>query len=443
LPTVSIEVSRRGITIQHALKMSLMNPSCFHLRARISAALKCQALIICLVVSAGIGKAAPLPSQASVVPELEKGGLTALDQGDRDDCSLFAITGVAELESFRRPATPHERLSEEYLIWASRQFSGNKDDQAMFYEAVAGLNALGVCPAEAMPYARKPDLSLKPSPEAIEQARELRERWNVHWIKRWSVDSRLSEQELDSIKAALAKGHAVACGLRWPKDLKGSALLAPPKPDQVFDGHSIMLVGYEDAPGGNGGKFTFRNSSGPGWGENGYGTISYAYARTYANDALWLQLGPPGSEVPAKRYEAETMAVADRKHCEVHPQKMSDFGGRMWSGGAQLFCGFEKGGVVELTFDVEQAGRYRLRALATAAPDFGIVRVVIDEDRMPRLFDLYSGRVCPAGALELGTYDLAVGRHRIRFTSVAKNPSSKGFAIGLDAIDLMTPKQPG
>jgi len=243
-----------------------MNPTCFDLGARISAALKYQAVIVCLVMPAGIGKAAPPPSQATVVPELEKDGLTAVDQGDRDDCSLFAITGVAELESFRRPATPHERLSEEYLIWASRQFSGNTDDQAMFYEAVAGLNALGVCPAEAMPYAGKTDPSGKPSPEAIEQARELRERWDAHWIKRWSVDSRLSEQELDSIKAALAKGHAVACGLRWPKDLKGSALLAPPKPDQVFDGHSIMLVGYQDAPGGNGGEFTFRNSSGPGWG---------------------------------------------------------------------------------------------------------------------------------------------------------------------------------
>ena len=52
------------------------------------------------------------------------------------------------------------------------------------------------------------------------------------------------------------------------------------------------------------------------------------------------------------------------------------------------------------------------------------------------------GPLCPAGSLELGTYDLAAGRHRLRVTSVGKNPSSKGFAIGLDAIDLIALKEP-
>jgi hypothetical protein len=52
-------------------------------------------------------------------------------------------------------------------------------------------------------------------------------------------------------------------------------------------------------------------------------------------------------------------------------------------------------------------------------------------------FDLYSGRVCPSGSLELGTHELGGGEHRIRFTSVAKDRVSGNYNFGLDAIDLL------
>jgi len=367
--------------------------------------------------------------------------MTARDQGDRDCCSLFAITGVAEFESVQHAALPHRRLSEEYLIWAAHKSSGDTGDQAMFYSAVDGLNKLGVCSEERMPYASKPDPNRKPSSAACAEAQKLHERWQVHWIKRWSVDCPLSEQQLLEIKHALAGGHPVACGLRWPKKLNGSQLLNVPPSQQVFDGHSIMLVGYHDDPAGNeGGILQFRNSNGPAWGEKGYGTMSYAYARAYANDALWLQIGPPQSEAPARRYEAETMAVSARERCSVNVQKMNEFGATMWSAGAQLFCRAEKGGFVELGFEVQPAGRYRLRVLATAGPDFGKVRTMLDGKSLAREFDLYSGRVSPAGSLELGTHDFSAGRHRLRFTAVAKNAVSKNFFFGLDAVDLITAK---
>ena len=60
-------------------------------------------------------------------------------------------------------------------------------------------------------------------------------------------------------------------------------------------------------PGG--GVFYFRNSDGPNWGDRGYGVVSYAYVRTYANDAIWLKEGPPHSEEPLVRFEAERMAI--------------------------------------------------------------------------------------------------------------------------------------
>jgi hypothetical protein len=396
--------------------------------------------ITLLVSSKGAARGLePLPREISLIPDLNRSGLTALDQGGRDVCSLFAITGLAEFESARHAAVPHHRLSEEYLIWAANKATGLAGDQAMFYKAVDGLNGLGICSADRMPYAAKPDPHRKPPPESVAEARELRERWQVQWIKRWSLDSPLGERQLLEIKRALAEGHPVACGLRWPKDLKGYHLLDVPPGNKVFDGHSIMLVGYQDDPAKNGGGILwFRNTSGAGWGENGYGIMSYAYARAYANDALWLRLGPPQSEVPAKRYEAETMAVPAKERCPVDAQNMNEYGASMWSAGTQLFCRAEKGGFVELDFEVRPAGRYRLRVLATAAPDFGKVRAMLDGRHLPPEFDLYSGRVSPAGSLELGTYDFPAGNHRLRFTAVAKNAASKGFFFGLDAVDLIT-----
>ena len=50
----------------------------------------------------------------------------------------------------------------------------------------------------------------------------------------------------------------------------------------------------------------------------------------------------------------------------------------MWSQGKQLFCAAEKDGFVELAMEVRKPGRYRLRVLATAAPDFGTIRMALD-----------------------------------------------------------------
>ncbi|HEV3386675.1 MAG TPA: C1 family peptidase, partial [Gemmata sp.] len=289
-----------------------------------------------------------------------------------------------------------------------------------------------------MPYQAKPNPNRKPSPEAVREAKALAQRWDVHWIKRWDVTQRLSDAQIHAIKQAIAAGHPVASGLRWPN--KGDDLIDVPPADKVFDGHSILLVGYEDdasKPGG--GVFVFRNSWGPKWGNNGYGNMSYAYARTYANDALWLQLGAPRSEIPTVQFEAEHMPATASGKATAAPQDMADFGGSMWSNGKQLLCQAEVGGFIDLTFNVRQAGKYRVRVLATAAPDFGIIRASMG-GKADGSFDLYSGRVCPSGPLELGTHELAAGKHTIRFSVTGKNPGSKGHSFGLDTIDLFAEK---
>ena len=394
-----------------------------------------------LIAAGGIALAGtrdPLPREADLCPELGRLGLTARSQGGRDTCSLFAVTALAELECARATPNQPKRLSVEFLIWAANEATGRGGDQAMFYEAVHGLNALGICADELLPYAGKRDAALPPSAAARADARGRAQQWQVHWIRRWDVKRPVSDAQFLAVRAALAAGQPVACGLRWPKVLKGHKLIEVPPPDGVYDGHSIVLTGYRDDPAKRGdGAFLFRNSQGTRWGDGGYGVMSYAYARAYANDAVWLGLGPPDSEVPVERFEAESLTVLARDRCETSTQDMATWGGPMWSQGTQLFCRAGSGGYVELGFAVRKAGRYRLRVLATAAPDFGKVRAALDGKPAGPVFDLYCGRVCPSGSLELGTHDLAAGPHRLRFTAVGSDAASTGTLFGLDAIDLV------
>ena len=382
-----------------------------------------------------------LPRKTDLGPEFHRFGLTPRSQGGRDTCSLFAVTALAELESARATSGRHKQLSVEFLIWAANEATGRGGDQAMFYEAVHGLNVLGICADELMPYAGRRGAERTPSAAALADARGRARRWQVHWIRRWDVKRPLSDAQVLAVKAALAGGHPVACGLRWPKVLAGHKLVGVPPPDKVYDGHSVVLTGYQDDPAKDGeGVFLFRNSSGPRWGDGGTGVMSYAYARAYANDVLWLGLGPPSSEVPLERFEAESLAVLARDRCDTSEQDMGTWGGPMWSGGKQLFCSASRGGFVELGFAVRKRGRYRLRVLATAAPDFGTVRAALDGKPAGPVSDLYSGRVCPSGSLELGTHDLTAGPHSLRFTAAGRNAASAGWLFGLDAIDLLSAK---
>jgi hypothetical protein len=378
-----------------------------------------------------------LPSQIDLGPDFREFGLEPQAQGKRETCSLFAITAIANFEVARAGGRNREPLSVEFLTWAANEATGLSGDQAMFYEALHGLNQLGICTAELMPYEKTSHDRRTPSEAALANAKKLSDRWKVEWIKRWDVSRGLSADELRAIKSALASGHPVACGLRWPKAPRGTSIVEVPPPDDVRDGHSVVFTGYQDAQGSSDGFFRFRNSSGPEWGDKGYGVMSYAYTLAYANDALWLQLGAPGSEKPAERFEAEAMNVLAREKCETAPQDMKESGRGMWSQAEQLLCRAQPGGSVELGFEVREAGRYRVRVLATAAPDYGTIRVALDGKAQRPDFDLYAGRICPAGSLELGEHELTAGKHTLRVTAVGKNTGSNDYSFGLDAVDLI------
>jgi C1A family cysteine protease len=100
------------------------------------------------------------------------------------------------------------------------------------------------------------------------------------------VNTGLTDEEFAGIKRTLNQGWPVCSGLRWPKQEKWkSDVLQMCPPEAVFDGHSVLLVGYRDDPNQpDGGVFIFRNTNRGG--RDGF--MPYAYARTYMNDAAWI-----------------------------------------------------------------------------------------------------------------------------------------------------------
>jgi hypothetical protein len=86
---------------------------------------------------------------------------------------------------------------------------------------------------------------------------------------------------------------------------------------------------------------------------------------------------------------------------------------------------------------VRQKGAYRLVLQLTKAPDYGIVQLSLDGQKLGEPIDLYHPDVVPSGALALGTRDLKAGEHELTVEIVGANPKAvKAYMFGLDYLKL-------
>ncbi|MBN1852092.1 MAG: hypothetical protein JW829_05180 [Pirellulales bacterium] len=209
-------------------------------------------------------------------------------QGDRNTCSVFTIAGGLEYAMAKKKGESC-RLSIEYLNWSANQMVHDVDDGAYFSDIWKGFTKYGACPEEAMPYQKDFDPKLRPNSVAQEQAKEFLDAgFQLHWIKEWNPNTGLTDDQFQGIRDVLDRGWPVCAGCRWPKKefLKWrDDLMVMVPPEQVRDGHSVLLVGYRDDPDlPGGGGFIFRNSSNSGRD----GLMSFEYARAYVNDGVWI-----------------------------------------------------------------------------------------------------------------------------------------------------------
>lgn len=221
--------------------------------------------------------------RADLRPLFAKWGLPLKSQGNRPTCSVFVVTAALEFAIAQRQQAGYV-LSEEYLNWASNEVLGVYEDGGYFADLWKGYEKHGICEAALAPYAETFDPKWEPSKEARRQAHAFREdRHELAWIKPWDVTTGLSDDELEAVLQAIRDGLPVCAGLRWPKQPSWeNGTLGMCSPEEVFDGHSVLLVGFtlgrDEEPhdvlifkdSGNGGRYAY---------------MPLEYARQYTNDA--------------------------------------------------------------------------------------------------------------------------------------------------------------
>ena len=226
-------------------------------------------------------------------PEISSLGIAIRpNQGGRGTCSVFAMTFLLDFMYAKNYGMKNADLSEEYLNYVSNLAIGQQVDGGFFDQLDKGYQKYGMVNESLVPYKSSFDPNMNLRQAILTTGSALAPRLKPHFIKAWDVNTGLQASQLLAILFQLKQGRPVAAGLRWPKKfatekIYGVTLMKTPPPSEVFDGHSIDFVGYKAAKAFPGeGYLIFRNSWGTGFGDNGYGYMSFDYAMKYVNDAV-------------------------------------------------------------------------------------------------------------------------------------------------------------
>lgn len=162
-----------------------------------------------------------------------------------------------------------------------------------------------------------------------------------------------------------------------------------------------------------------------------YPAASPAERVGYWDDALAAPRVVPGA------LEGEELRILRRTAGNPHPQELSGFGDQ-WSGDAHLWWIQAKpGDQLALAVPVAQAGRYRLLAQFTKAPDYGIAQLSLNGRKLGEPRDFYAENVIPTGEVELGVFELPAGQAELLVEITGANSRAvQRFMFGLDYLNL-------
>lgn len=255
------------------------------------------------------GTAAPMAA-VDLRPRFRELELGTKSQGLRPSCAVFAVVSALEYQN-AAAAGQAEKLSEEYLIWATRRTLGiptgekrlldadkgggdgdNADADARdagfsLQEVLAALRAYGIPLQREMPNTFGVGMEKIPDPgdEVVASARDRRR------VSTFTVPGMNNAVKIANIMHALNEGVPVVVALRWPhwRTLR-APLLSQQTPREGY-AHAVTLVGYESNNGqADGLRFIFKNSWGIRWGTGGYGFAEIGYLREHLLEAAVLEV---------------------------------------------------------------------------------------------------------------------------------------------------------
>lgn len=225
------------------------------------------------------------------------------DQGNRPTGSVHAMVFLAEFAASKKMGINNLNLSEEYLNRVANQISGNVQDGDHLTNCFRAYMMAGACRESMAPY-RAVYHPFQPPIGGAQIANGQMHRKGIPvTLKPWMMGTvspqnlpgqpawptipgqGFAEGQLAQMKSHIAARWPVAISIRWPNDYQTVSVhgvelmkMAPPGATQYSKG--IALVGFRQDPRfPGGGFFAFRNSDGPGWGNGGYGFVSYNYVR--------------------------------------------------------------------------------------------------------------------------------------------------------------------
>jgi C1A family cysteine protease len=191
------------------------------------------------------------------------------DQGNLGSCTGNGIAGALQFERMKQNLTPAFNPSRLFIYYNERviEHTVNSDSGAMIRDGIKTVAKQGDCPEDNWPY----DISKfadKPPPICYREALQYK-----------AVQYQRLVQNLIQMKGCLADGYPIVFGFtvydsfESPDATKTGVIPMPAPNENVLGGHCVVAVGYDDTQQ----RFIFRNSWGAGWGQQGYGTMPYAY----------------------------------------------------------------------------------------------------------------------------------------------------------------------
>lgn len=186
------------------------------------------------------------------------------DQGPRNTCLAFAVTGAHELErNHSSSLTLH--LSEEAIYWAARQLCTGTSGLT-FVSAGQALSSQGQPEETVWPYDQLCDESIgyAPPPGVL-----LDSNCFLAELKRIDLS-------IDAVREILDQHRLVVLGIQMSASFfgdNGGIIQMPTAGEIIQAGHAVGVVGYSDLEE----YLLFRNSWGEEWGDEGYGYLPYAY----------------------------------------------------------------------------------------------------------------------------------------------------------------------
>lgn len=230
--------------------------------------------------------------QVDLRPKIEQYGIEVQDQGNRNTCSVFALDFVQEFAAAKSTGRRNTHFSEEYLNYAGNLANGQFVDGGFFADLNNGYKFYGHIPYRDLPYSDPMAGNVNGKAADLTGEGAKAKRFTGVFLKDWDNTHGPTQAEMDAACKELDKGNPVAAGFLWPdttktKTVDGVDMMIKVPRSDVFDGHSVALVGYRKGaqfPGG--GYFIFRNSWGKDWGDKGYGYMAFDYLKSYANDMI-------------------------------------------------------------------------------------------------------------------------------------------------------------